>query len=78
MTKNFTAAAIMLPVEEGRLSLDESVTKTLPQLPANWGGVTIRHCLSHASGLPDALIDGINVTTVNGDRKPRSYRYIPS
>jgi D-alanyl-D-alanine carboxypeptidase len=68
MTKNFTAAAIMLLVEEGRLSLDEPVIKILPQLPGKWGTVTIRHCLSHTSGLPDALIDGINVTTVNGDR----------
>jgi D-alanyl-D-alanine carboxypeptidase len=68
MTKNFTAAAIMLLVEEGRLSVDEPVTKILPQLPDKWRTVTIRHCLSHTSGLPDAVVDGINTITVNGDR----------
>jgi CubicO group peptidase (beta-lactamase class C family) len=44
------------------------MVKFLPQLPAKWATVTIRHCLSHTSGLPDALIDGINTITVNGDR----------
>jgi CubicO group peptidase (beta-lactamase class C family) len=68
MTKNFTAAAIMLLVEEGRLSLDEPVIKILPELAAKWRTVTIRHCLSHTSGLPDAVLDGINTITVNGDR----------
>ena len=67
MTKIFTAAAIMQLVESGRISLDESVTKILPQLPAKWGAVTIRHCLSHTSGLPDILTDGINGTTISGD-----------
>ena len=67
MTKIFTAAAIMQLVDSGRISLDESVTKILPQLPAKRGAVTIRHCLSHTSGLPDILTDGINGTTISGD-----------
>jgi len=68
MTKIFTAAAIMQLVQEGRISLDEPVTQILTQLPAQWSAVTIRHCLSHTSGLPDVLTDDVNGTTVSGDR----------
>lgn len=68
MTKIFTAAAVMQLVEEGRISLDEPVVKILPQLPPTWSAVTIRHCLSHTSGLPDVLTDDLNLRTVSGDR----------
>jgi CubicO group peptidase (beta-lactamase class C family) len=68
MTKIFTASAVMLLVQDGKVSLDESITKVLPQLPAKWSHVTIRHCLSHTSGLPDAITDDVNVTMLTGDR----------
>jgi D-alanyl-D-alanine carboxypeptidase len=68
MTKIFTASAIMLLVQEGRITLDEPVVKVLPQLPANWADVTIRHCLAHTSGLPDAMVDDLNAYAVAGDR----------
>lgn len=67
MTKNFTAAAVMQLVEAGKISLDEKIIKVLPQLPAAWGDVTIRECLAHTSGLPDAVTDDINITPVSGD-----------
>ncbi len=66
MTKIFTASAIMLLVQDGKISLDESITKVLPKLPANWSHITIRHCLSHTSGLPDAITDDVNVTMITG------------
>jgi CubicO group peptidase (beta-lactamase class C family) len=68
MTKIFTAAAVMQLVQEGRVSLDEPVIQILPLLPSTWSAVTIRHCLSHTSGLPDVLTDDVNVTMVSGDR----------
>ena len=68
MTKIFTAAAVMQLVQEGSISLDEPVTQILTQLPIQWSAVTIRHCLSHTSGLPDVLTDDVNATTVSGDR----------
>jgi D-alanyl-D-alanine carboxypeptidase len=68
MTKVFTASAVMLLVQEGRISLDEPVSKILPQLPRPWSAVTVRHCLSHTSGLPDALIDSVNMSTIAPDR----------
>ena len=54
-TKSFTAAAVMLLVQEGKFRTSDSVTRLLPGLPDHWGGVTVRHLLSHTSGLPDVL-----------------------
>lgn len=51
--KQFTAAAAMLLVEDGRLALADPVTKFLPDAPAHWRDITIRHLLTHTSGLPD-------------------------
>lgn len=53
MTKQFTAAAILLLAEDGRLSLADPVRKWLPTLPAAADGITIRHLLTHTSGLID-------------------------
>jgi D-alanyl-D-alanine carboxypeptidase len=52
-TKPFTATAVMLLVEQGKLSLDDTVVKLLPELPAAWSKVTVRHLLTLTSGLPD-------------------------
>jgi CubicO group peptidase (beta-lactamase class C family) len=53
MTKQITAEALMMLVEEGKLSLDDSVSKHLPGLPESWSGIRLRHLLTHTSGLPD-------------------------
>lgn len=53
MTKQFTAAAILLLVQDGRLSLDDPVRRWLPSLPAAAAGVTLRQMLTHTSGLLD-------------------------
>ena len=53
ITKQFTAAAILLLVEDGRLGLDDRVRDWLPTLPPAVGTVTIRHLLTHSSGLID-------------------------
>lgn len=68
MTKIFTASATMVLVQDGKITLDESITKVLPQLPAKWSKVTIRNCLSHTSGLPDEITDGVNLTPITGER----------
>src|SRR5690349_6078911 len=63
VTKPFTAAAVMLLVEEGKLSLGEPLTRLLPEFgdaPANEfsrDAVTLRHVLSHSSGLPGFSAD---------------------
>jgi CubicO group peptidase (beta-lactamase class C family) len=51
MTKSFTATAIMMLVEEGKIGLDEKINHYLPDLPATWKDVTIRHLLTHTSGI---------------------------
>ena len=51
LTKQFTAAAILTLAERGKLSLDDRATRFLQTLPEN--GITIRHLLTHTSGLYD-------------------------
>ena len=51
--KMFTATAVMLQVEDGKLSLTDSITKFFPGAPASWRGITVRHLLTHTSGIPD-------------------------
>jgi len=53
VTKQMTAAAIMLLVRDGRLRYEDTLTRALPGFPAYGSGVTIRHLLTHTSGLPD-------------------------
>ncbi|HYC28462.1 MAG TPA: serine hydrolase domain-containing protein, partial [Chitinophagaceae bacterium] len=53
VSKQFTAAAILLLEKEGKLSLDDDVRKYLPELP-NYGNViTLRHMMQHTSGIKD-------------------------
>lgn len=51
VTKQFTATAIMMLVEEGKIHLDDKITNLLPDLPAAWDAVTVRHLLNHTSGI---------------------------
>jgi CubicO group peptidase (beta-lactamase class C family) len=51
--KQFTATAIMMLVEEGKIHLDDPLTKYFPGAPATWKQVTIRELLSHTGGFTD-------------------------
>ncbi|HEY0334514.1 MAG TPA: serine hydrolase domain-containing protein [Stenotrophomonas sp.] len=53
ISKQFTAAAILLLAEDGKLSLDDPVRRWFPTLPPAADAVTIRHLLSHRGGLID-------------------------
>jgi len=53
VTKQFTAAAILLLAEDGTLGLDDRVRTWLPALPPATDTITIRHLLTHTSGLVD-------------------------
>jgi CubicO group peptidase (beta-lactamase class C family) len=53
MTKPFTSTAIMMLAGAGRLSVDDPVSKYIAGTPASWSGITIRHLLTHTSGLKD-------------------------
>lgn len=53
-SKIFTSVALMKLVEEGKLNLDDSLSKYFPELPKRFfDKITIRHILTHSSGLPD-------------------------
>jgi CubicO group peptidase (beta-lactamase class C family) len=52
-TKQFTAMAIMLLVSDGKLRYDEPLTEVFPEFPVYGAAITIRHLLTHTSGLPD-------------------------
>jgi CubicO group peptidase (beta-lactamase class C family) len=53
MGKQFTAAGILLLAEDGKLELDDPLAKYFPDGPASWHRITIRHLLTHTSGLKD-------------------------
>ena len=53
VSKQFTAAAIMLLVHDGKLSYDDCLTNVFPEFPAYGRAITIRNLLNHTSGLPD-------------------------
>ena len=51
--KQFTSMAIMMLFEEGKLGLDDKITKYIRESPAAWKDVTVRELLTHISGIPD-------------------------
>ncbi len=51
MTKQFTAAAILMLMERGKLRLDDPISKLLPDFPLQGRTVTVEHLLTHTSGL---------------------------
>src|SRR3954447_26657248 len=55
ITKTFTAAAVMMLVEEGKVALDDPVGKYLDGTPESWKPITLRHLLSHTSGIKDFI-----------------------
>lgn len=52
VTKQFTATAVMLLIEEDKLKLDDLISRYLPRTPETWRGISVRHLLTHTAGLP--------------------------
>lgn len=55
--KQFTAAAILLLSERGKLNLNDKISKYLPKLPSTWNDITVEHLLSHTSGIRNLFED---------------------
>ena len=51
VSKQFIASGIMLLVQDGRISVDDPVSRFLEGTPEHWSGITIRHLLTHTSGI---------------------------
>ena len=84
MTKQFTAAALLLLVQDGKLRLDDSATTYLADLPSTWRDITIRRLLDHTSGLRDDWDEGNDFfLTKNSDQafldalKERPLEFLP-
>jgi len=60
VAKIFTAISVMMLVEEGKVSLDDSITKYFPEAPQTWKPVKIRHLLTHTSGSPDYMEEEVD------------------
>lgn len=53
LTKQFTAVAILMLAEQGKLSVSDDIRKTLPDFPTRGKKITIEHLLTHTSGIPN-------------------------
>jgi CubicO group peptidase (beta-lactamase class C family) len=62
-TKPFTGTALMMLVEEGKLSLDDKISKYLPDAPAAWQNITIRHLATHSSGITNRVSANPDIST---------------
>jgi D-alanyl-D-alanine carboxypeptidase len=63
ITKQFTAAGILLLEQDGKLSIDDLISKHLTNTPASWSNITVRHLLGHTSGLKSYTgLDGFELT----------------
>jgi len=51
--KQFTAFAVLLLVQEGKMNLDDKLTKYFPDAPSGWDSITVRNLLNHTSGFGD-------------------------
>lgn len=61
ITKQFTAIAILMLLEQGKLNLTDQITKFIPDYPTNGNKITIHHLLTHTSGIKDyTKVKGIN------------------
>ena len=56
-TKPFVATAILLLTQDGKLTLDDRISQYIRDTPDTWKSITIRHLLSHTSGIKDYLTD---------------------
>jgi CubicO group peptidase (beta-lactamase class C family) len=59
--KQFTATGIMMLVEEGKIALDDPITKYFPDAPESWKQVKVRNLLSHTGGISNKIYDEINM-----------------
>jgi D-alanyl-D-alanine carboxypeptidase len=63
VTKQFTAAGILLLAQDGRLAVDDPISMHLANTPKSWKDITIRNLMTHTSGIKNyTLLDGFELT----------------
>ena len=71
ITKQFTATAILQLAEQGKLSVDDPISKYYPAAPAAWAPITLKHLLTHTSGIPSyTAIPGFFAQQARLDKTP--------
>jgi CubicO group peptidase (beta-lactamase class C family) len=65
--KQFTAAGVLLLAQDGKLSLDDRLSRHFPEGPAAWHRITVRHLLTHTSGLKDYGDDEVDLRKDYGE-----------
>ncbi|NIJ38462.1 CubicO group peptidase (beta-lactamase class C family) [Sphingopyxis panaciterrae] len=75
--KMFTAAVVMRQVEQGKMSLDDPLSKYVPDAPASWRPITIRHLLTHTSGIPNVGDDFDFQRNYSDDELIRGFAALP-
>ncbi|KTF18489.1 serine hydrolase domain-containing protein [Pseudoalteromonas sp. H105] len=78
ISKPFTALAVMQLVESKVLSLDDEVTRYIPDLPANWQGITLRHLLTHRVSISDDFFSESNLQLANLSTNQDLIRFLSS
>ena len=63
ITKQFTAACILMLMQDGKLALDDPISRYLTNTPTGWSDITIRHLLTHTSGITNYTgLDGFELS----------------
>lgn len=73
ITKQFTAAGILMLVEEGKISLDDEITKFIPDYPTGGNKITIHNLLNHTSGIKTYEVTKSYDSTIRKDFKPGEF-----
>ncbi len=68
ISKQMTAVGVLTLVRDGKLSLDDPITKYLPEGKGVWDGIRVRHLLTHTSGIPDLYGDDVKYSSMHPDR----------
>lgn len=70
LTKQFTATAILMLASEGRLRLEDPVSRYFPAAPSSWARITLAHLLTHTSGIRNhsAMPDFPDIFRIERDR----------
>ena len=76
--KQFTATLVMLLAREHRLSLDDPLSRYLPEIPPSWSRVTLRSMLSHQSGIPQLTPPDRDLLDLHHDYTDEEYVHLAS
>jgi len=80
VSKQFTAAAILVLADQGRLSVDDPVTRWISACPSSWTSMTIHHLLTHTAGLPHwwDIVPAMDLTShLDADVELRQFQASP-